>query len=324
MNGKIPLAPVAVALVAALGTSTAQAQGWPEKPVRYVVSTTAGGSSDTMARMMAPRLTELWGQPVVVENRPGAGGNLGTDIVAKSPPDGYTVLVGSIGPLAVNPHLFAKIPYDPLRDLAPVTLLAHVANVLVINPSIPARNIREFIAFAKSRPGQLHFGSAGNGQSQHLAGELFNSMAGTKLVHVPYKGSAPALTDVIGGQIELTFTSLVSGIPHVRSGRLRGLAVTSLERQPIAPDLPAVAETLPGFSVTAWFAMVAPAATPKEIVNRIQADSARVLKAPDAAERLSALGAQMVLGTPEEFGAFLRSELAKWGKVIREAKIKPD
>jgi tripartite-type tricarboxylate transporter receptor subunit TctC len=318
------VAPVAVALVAALGASSAPAQGWPEKPVRYVVSTTAGGSSDTMARMMAPRLTELWGQPVVVENRPGAGGNLGTDIVAKSPPDGYTVLVGSVGPLAVNPHLFAKLPYDPLRDLAPVTLLAHVANVLVINPSIPVHNVKAFIAFARSRPGQLHFGSAGNGQSQHLAGELFNSMAGTKLVHVPYKGSAPALTDVIGGQIELTFTSLVSGVPHVRSGRLRGLAVTSLDRQPIAPDLPAIAETLPGFAVTAWFAMAAPAATPREIVNRIQADSARVLRAPDAAERLSALGAQMVLGTPEAFGVFLRSELAKWGKVIREAKIKPD
>jgi tripartite-type tricarboxylate transporter receptor subunit TctC len=314
----------APALVA-LPCAPAGAQSWPERGVRLIVSTTTGGSSDTLARLMAPRLTEMWGHPAVVDNRPGAGGNLGTDMVAKAAPDGYTLLVGSVGPLTVNPHLFPKLPYDPLRDLAPITLLAHVANVLVVNPSVPVRNVKEFIALAKSRPGQLHFGSAGNGQSQHLAGELFNLLAGVKMVHVPYKGSAPALTDVIGGQIELTFTSLVSGIPLMRAGRLRGLAVTSATRQPAAPDLPTVAEAaLPGFEVTAWFAMVGPAATPRDILAKVQADVARALRTADAAERLNVLGAQMVLSSPDELGAYMKSEIAKWGRVVREARIRAD
>ena len=318
----------AASLSAALALSAphaaAAAEPYPARPVRFVVAFPPGGGTDIIARSIAQKLGERLGQQVLVDNRPGAGGNIGTDIVAKSSPDGYTLLMGSAGPLAINASLFARMPFDP-KDLAPVTLAASTPNVLVVHPSLPAATVRELIALAKARPGEINFASSGHGTPAHLAGELFNSMAGVKLIHVPYKGAAPALADLLGGQVQLMFSTMPPALPHVKDGKLRALAVTSLKRSPAAPDLPTVDEiALPGFEANTWHGVVVPAGTPGAIVARLNREIVAILHLPDVVERLSGQGAEALGSTPEEFAAYIKSESVKWAKVVRDSGAKAE
>ncbi|HJY79363.1 MAG TPA: tripartite tricarboxylate transporter substrate binding protein [Burkholderiales bacterium] len=316
--------PIAIAL-AALTAGAAGADVYPSKPIRFVVAFPPGGGTDLVARTIAPRLAERLAQQVVVDNRPGAGGNLGTEIVAKSAPDGYTMLMGSVGPLAINASLFARMPFDPLKDLAPVTLAATTPNVLVVHPSLPVTTVRDLIALAKARPGAINFASSGQGTPAQLAGELFNSMAGVKMVHVPYKGSAPALADLLGGQVQVMFSTMPPALPHVTAGRLRALAVASLRRSPTAPELPTLDETaLPGFEATTWHGVMVPAGTPNAVVAKLHHDIVAVLRMPDVAERLSAQGAEAIGSSPEELASYIRSETLKWAKVVRESGAKAE
>jgi tripartite-type tricarboxylate transporter receptor subunit TctC len=319
----------AASLSAALALSAphaaAAAEPYPARPVRFVVAFPPGGGTDIIARSIAQKLGERLGQQVLVDNRPGAGGNIGTDIVAKSSPDGYTLLMGSAGPLAINASLFARMPFDPIKDLAPVTLAASTPNVLVVHPSLPAATVRELIALAKARPGEINFASSGHGTPAHLAGELFNSMAGVKLIHVPYKGAAPALADLLGGQVQLMFSTMPPALPHVKDGKLRALAVTSLKRSPAAPDLPTVDEiALPGFEANTWHGVVVPAGTPGAIVARLNREIVAILHLPDVVERLSGQGAEALGSTPEEFAAYIKSESVKWAKVVRDSGAKAE
>ena len=319
----------AASLSAALALSAphaaAAAEPYPARPVRFVVAFPPGGGTDIIARSIAQKLGERLGQQVLVDNRPGAGGNIGTDIVAKSSPDGYTLLMGSAGPLAINASLFARMPFDPIKDLAPVTLAASTPNVLVVHPSLPAATVRELIALAKARPGEINFASSGHGTPAHLAGELFNSMAGVKLIHVPYKGAAPALADLLGGQVQLMFSNMPPALPHVKDGKLRALAVTSLKRSPAAPDLPTVDEiALPGFEANTWHGVVVPAGTPGAIVARLNREIVAILHLPDVVERLSGQGAEALGSTPEEFAAYIKSESVKWAKVVRDSGAKAE
>ncbi len=318
----------ALSLAATLAISTphaAAADAYPAKPIRFVVAFPPGGGTDIIARSIAQKLAERIAQQVVVDNRPGAGGNIGTDIVAKSAPDGYTMLMGSAGPLAINASLFAKMPFDPVRDLAPVTLAASTPNVLVLHPSLKAATVKELIALARARPGEINFASSGHGTPAHLAGELFNSMAGVKMVHVPYKGAAPALADLLGGQVQLMFSTMPPALPHVKDGKLRALAVTSAKRSPAAPELPTVDEiALPGFEANTWHGVVVPAGTPETIVARLNREIVAILHLPEVAERLSGQGAEPVGSTPEEFAAYIRSETVKWAKVVRESGAKAE
>ena len=319
----------AASLSAALAVSAlhaaAAAEAYPAKPVRFVVAFPPGGGTDIIARSIAQKLSERLAQQVVVDNRPGAGGNIGTDIVAKSAPDGHTLLMGSAGPLAINASLFGKMPFDPIRDLAPVTLAASTPNVLVVHPSLRAATIEELIALAKARPGEINFASSGHGTPAHLAGELFNSMARVKMVHVPYKGAAPALADLLGGQVQLMFSTMPPALPHVKDGRLRALAVTSAKRSPAMPELPTVDEiALPGFEANTWHGVVAPAGTPTAIIARLNREIVSILHLPEVVERLSAQGAEPVGSTPEEFAAYIRSETVKWAKVVRESGAKAE
>jgi len=319
----------AASLSAALALSAphaaAAAEPYPARPVRFVVAFPPGGGTDIIARSIAQKLGERLGQQVLIDNRPGAGGNIGTDLVAKSSPDGYTLLMGSAGPLAINASLFARMPFDPIKDLAPVTLAASTPNVLVVHPSLPAATVRELIALAKARPGEINFASSGHGTPAHLAGELFNSMAGVKLIHVPYKGAAPALADLLGGQVQLMFSTMPPALPHVRDGKLRALAVTSLKRSPAAPDLPTVDEiALPGFEANTWHGVVVPAGTPAAIVARLNREIVAILHLPDVVERLSGQGAEALGSTPEEFAAYIKSESVKWAKVVRDSGAKAE
>ena len=319
----------AASLSAALALSAphaaAAAEPYPARPVRFVVAFPPGGGTDIIARSIAQKLGERLGQQVLVDNRPGAGGNIGTDLVAKSSPDGYTLLMGSAGPLAINASLFARMPFDPIKDLAPVTLAASTPNVLVVHPSLPAATVRELIALAKARPGEINFASSGHGTPAHLAGELFNSMAGVKLIHVPYKGAAPALADLLGGQVQLMFSTMPPALPHVKDGKLRALAVTSLKRSPAAPDLPTVDEiALPGFEANTWHGVVVPAGTPGAIVARLNREIVAILHLPDVVERLSGQGAEALGSTPEEFAAYIKSESVKWAKVVRDSGAKAE
>ena len=305
--------------------AAAAADAYPAKPVRFVVAFPPGGGTDIIARSIAQKLTERIAQQVVVDNRPGAGGNIGTDIVAKSAPDGYTMLMGSAGPLAINASLFGKMPFDPIKDLAPVTLAASTPNVLVVHPSLRAATVKELIALAKARPGEINFASSGHGTPAHLAGELFNSMAGVKMVHVPYKGAAPALADLLGGQVQLMFSTMPPALPHVKDGKLRALAVTSAKRSPAAPDLPTLDEiALPGFEANTWHGVVVPAGTPATIVARLNREIVAILHLPEVVERLSGQGAEPVGSTPEEFAAYIRSETLKWAKVVRDSGAKAE
>ena len=308
--------------VLAMLAMPALAQKYPAKPVRMIVPYTPGGPTDILARAVGQSLTEVWGQPVIIENRPGASGNVGTAIAAKSPADGYTLGVVGIS-YSVAPALEAKLGYDPVRDLTPVVLLASVNNLFVVHPSLPARSVKELIAFAKARPGEVSFASGGPGGAQHLAGELFNSMAGIKMTHIPYKGSAPGLTALIGGEVIVGFTDMLISLPHARSGKLRALAVTGAARSSLIPELPTVAEAgLAGYAVTAWFGLLAPAATPTEIIAQLNGEIVKSLRTTQMKERLAALGADAAAGSPADFAAFLRNEMTKWAQVVKSAGIR--
>jgi tripartite-type tricarboxylate transporter receptor subunit TctC len=298
------------------------AQTYPAKPIRIVVGFAPGGPTDIFARLIGQKLTAAWGQPIIVDARPGASGNIGADLVAKSPPDGYTLMVPSFS-IAVNPSLYTKLPYDLLRDFAPVSLYASVGHILVVHPSVPARNVQELLVLARKQPTSLIYASAGNGTAGHLAGELFNMMAGVKLTHIPYKGMAPAQTDTIGGQVSMLFDSLSTGLNAIRAKRLRPMAVTTLNRQPSAPDIPTLSESgLKGYEVSAWYGLLAPAGTPRDIVQRLYAEVARGLREPDARDRFAALGAERVDKNPEAFAEHLRAEMAKWSKVVKAAGLR--
>jgi tripartite-type tricarboxylate transporter receptor subunit TctC len=303
----------------------AGAGGWPSRPVRIVVPFGPGGSADLVARILGQRLTESLGQPVIVENRPGAGAMLGNELVAKSPPDGYTLTIGTLGPFAVNQSLFRKVPYDSQRDFAPITLTGASSHVLVVHPSMPVKSMAELIALARQRPGQLTFASSGIGNATHLTGELFKSMAGVDVVHVPYKGGGAAVADLIGGHVGFSFASMPSAMPHVRAGKLRALAVAPGQRVSTAPELPTVAESgLPGFASEDWQGVLAPAKTPQDIVMRLNAEIHKVLGAADLREKLDAQGFQVRLSTPQQFADLIRTESAKWAKIVKEANIRID
>src|SRR4051812_48707441 len=307
-----------VAVIAAMGFTSglAQAQGYPTHSIRLIVPFPPGGATDILARAVAQRWTETLGQAVVVDNRPGAGGNIGSDLVAKAAPDGYTLLMGTVGTHAVNPSLYSQMPYDHIKDFAPVILVAAVPNVMEVNPSVPAKTVAEFIAYAKANPGKINFASSGSGTSIHLAGELFKVMTGVQMTHVPYKGSAPALSDLMGGQVQVMFDNLPPSLPQIKAGKLRALAVTSAQRAPALPDVPTVAEAgLPGYEASSWFGVLAPAGTPPAVIARLNGEVAKWLATPDAKERMLATGANAIGGSPEDFAAHIRSETAKWAKV---------
>ncbi|HET9471002.1 MAG TPA: tripartite tricarboxylate transporter substrate binding protein [Usitatibacter sp.] len=314
------------ALLFAAAPALAQPAGesYPSKPIRLILPFPPGGGTDILGRIIAERLTTQLGQPVVIENRGGAGGNVGAEAAAHSAPDGYTLVL--VAPsLAISPSLYTKLNYDPVKDFAPVSLVGSVPNVMVINPEVPARNLAEFIALAKSKPGGMNFGSGGPGTSNHLAGELFNIEAGVKLVHVPYKGVNLAMNDVIAGQVQLVVIGIPAALPFIRAGRLRALAVVAPKRLAALPDVPTVAEAgLPNYEVTTWYGVLAPAGTPKPIVARLNAEIVRVMHAPDLQERFAATGTEPRTSTPEEFAEFIRQEMAKWGKVVRQAGLKAD
>ena len=311
-----------VSLVFMAATTSAPAQQYPTKAVRLIVGFPAGGTSDIMARLTGQKLSEAWGQTFIIDNRPGAGGNIGTELVAKAAPDGYTLLVSPGSTLTSNPAVYSKVPFDTVRDFAPVTMIAGVPNALVVHPSVPASNVKELIALAKSRPGQLAYASTGAGQSTHLSAELLKTSAGINMIHVPYKGSAPALTDIVAGQVSVMFDNLPSVLPFIKSGRLKPLAVSSAARSRALPEVPTVAESaLPGFDVTVWFAVLAPAATPREIVNRLNAEVVKAIKTQDMRERLAQQGAEAIGNTPEDFAAIIKRDLAKWAKVVKDANI---
>lgn len=321
---------LAMAMVASVCSSTAHAQSWPVRPVRIIVPFPPGGTTDIVARSLGVELQRMWQQPVIVENRPGAGGNIGSDLVAKSPNDGYTLLMGTVGTHSINAALFAqsgnKMPFDPVKDFVPITLAAGVPNVMVVNAKVPVNSVAEFIAYAKARPGQLNMASSGNGTSIHLTGELFKTMTGTYMVHLPYRGSAPAMSDLLAGNTNVMFDNLPSALPHIKSGRLKALAVTSRVRSPALPDTPTIEEAanLKGFDASSWFGLFAPAGTSRAIVDKIQADVAKALAVPEVRERFVAQGAQPGGTTPDQFAAFIRAETDKWTKVVKISNAKVD
>lgn len=320
----------AIAAAGAAGTSlipdlSFAQEAWPSKPIRLVIPFPPGGATDILGRMVAQELNKALGVSVIAENRAGAGGNIGAEAVARSAPDGYTLLMGTIGTQSINQSLYPRLSFDPIKDLTPVTLVATVPNVLVVHPSVPANNVKELIALAKSRPGKLNYGSSGNGSSVHLSGELFKSMTGTFMTHIPYRGSAPAVADLLAGQLDLMFDNLPSVIAHIKSGKLRALGVTSPKRSPSLPDLPTIAESgVPGYDATSWFCLVAPAGTPAPIISRVQQIVAKSLGAPEIREKLLTLGAEGVGNTPEAFGQFIKAESVKWAKVVKVSGAKID
>jgi tripartite-type tricarboxylate transporter receptor subunit TctC len=313
------------ALTLAAEVTRAQQPAYPAKPIRIIVPFAPGGATDILARAIGQKMTEGLGQPVIVDNRPGAGGNIGSDVVAKAQPDGYTLLMGGVGPNAINATLYPKLPYDAANDFAPVAHVANVTNLLVVHPSVPAKSVKELIAIAKARPGKLTHASSSPGSAGHLAGEMMKIMAGIDMVTVNYKGSAPALVDLISGQVDLMFDNMPPSLPHIKSGKLKALAVSGGERTSVFPDLPTIAESgLPGFDAGSWFGILAPAGTPPAIVNRLNAVIMKSLTSPELRERLSSQGAAPVGGTPEQFGRHIRAEIAKWAKVIKAANVKLD
>ena len=305
-------------------SAQAQPGAWPLKPVRLVVSSSAGGPYDDVARALGPRLTEIWGQTVIVENRAGAGGTIGATFVAKAVPDGYTMMLGNAGPMAINPLLQKKLPYDTQRDYMPITLIMMAPMVLVVHPSMPVKSVRDIVALATAKPGRINYGSAGVGNLQHLSMELLLSMAHSKMNHVPYKGAAPALVDLIAGQVDLMFANIVGALPHIKGERLRAIAVSSASRSPLLPTVPAVANTYPQFDVTAWMGLFLPAGTPRELANKIGADFIQVVKRADMRERLAGQGAEAIAGPPEQLADLMRRESAMYAKVIREIGLSPE
>jgi len=314
---------VGVALLA-MAASTAIAQtAYPTRPIRIIVPSSAGGGTDILTRILTPRFSERLGQSAIVDNRPGAGSIIGNDAVAKAPPDGYTLLMG-ISTLAILPSMHKKLPYDAQRDLAPITETISAPNILVVHPSLPVRSVKELVAFARERPGQLNFASAGLGTNPHLSMELFLSMTRLKMVHIAYKGSAPAMIDLLSGNVVVMTSTMLAGLPHVRTGRLRGLAVTGTKHSAVLPDLPTVAEAgVPGYEAVQWYGLFAPPQTPKEIIAKLHTAMAGVLHSPEIQKKFAGDGAETVGNSPEEFAQFLKSETVKWGKVVRSAGIKP-
>jgi tripartite-type tricarboxylate transporter receptor subunit TctC len=303
----------------------ALAQNYPTKAIRFVVPFPPGGPLDISARAIAQKLTEAWKQPVIIDNRPGAGGNIGADNVAKSAPDGYSILMGAVSTHAINPSLYTKMPYDALRDFAPITLVTTVPNVLVVHPSVPAKTVRELIALAKARPGQLNFASGSTGSTGHLAGELFKTLAGVDMVHVPYKGAAPAVTDLVAGHVSLMFDNLASALPQIKAGRTRALAVTTLTRSTMLPDLPTIDESgLKGFDLTTWFGVFAPAGVQPAVLTALHREITRALDATDLRSRLADIGAQPAPNTPDAFAAFIKAEHAKYAQVIKTSGARVD
>jgi tripartite-type tricarboxylate transporter receptor subunit TctC len=300
----------------------AAAQPYPTKPIRFLVPFPPGGGNDTMARTVGQKMTERLGQPVVIDNRPGAGGNIGAETAAHALPDGYTIFLGGVGSHGINPNLMKKPPYDPIKDFAPVSLIASAPMLVIVPLSLPAKSMNEFLQLAKARPGELNFASSGAGSIAHLAAELLNSMAKIKLEHVPYKGTGPALTDLFAGRVQVLFNSTVSAMPHVRAGKVRALAMTAAKRSPALPDLPTLAESgVPGYEATSWYGMLAPAGTPRAIVTKLNGEVVRIAQLPEVRERLAADAAEPGGNSPEEFGAYIRRELARWKTVIEQAKI---
>jgi tripartite-type tricarboxylate transporter receptor subunit TctC len=297
---------------------------WPSRPVRFILPFPPGGGTDILGRMIAERLSAHLGQPVVTENRGGAGGNVGAEAAARSAPDGYTIVL--VAPsLAISPSLYSKINYDPVKDFAPISLVATVPNVMITQPSLPVQNLQEFIAYVKSKPGQLNFGSGGAGTSNHLAGELFNLVTGTKLVHIPYKGVNLAMQDVLSGNVHLVFIGIPAAAPHVKAGKLRALALVAPQRSAALPDVPTVAEAgLREFEVTTWYGVLAPAGTPRNVITRLNGELVKIMHSPELKDKLAAMGTDPLTGTPEEFAAYIKSEIAKWGDVIRKAGVKAD
>ena len=321
-----PPACIAFGLLSLLGGSCFAQGQYPAKPIRMVVGFPTGGTADILARTLAQKMTESWGQQVLVDNRPGAAGTIGAAVVAKSPPDGYTLLMAALASQAVAPSLFRSLPYDAERDFAPISNVAELALVVVVNPSLPVKNVKELIALAKARPGQLNYGSGGNGSSQHLATELFSMKAGIKMVHIPYKGSPLVLGDLISGQLALSIDNPTTVLPQVRAGKLRALAVTSARRWPAVPELPTIADAagLPGFEVLGWFGVVAPSGTPNDVITRLNGEIVRILKLPDVKQRLSDQGAEAAPSTPEQFGALIRADTARYAQVVKATGMKPE
>jgi tripartite-type tricarboxylate transporter receptor subunit TctC len=313
------------AAAAAAPLAAAAAQAYPNKPITVIVPFAAGGTTDILARVVGQALTKELGQTVIVDNRAGAGGNIGAALAAKSPADGYTLFMGTVGTHAINQSLYRKMPFDPIKDFAPLTRVAMVPNLLVANPAKPFKNVKELIAYARANPGRVNFGSSGSGSSIHLSGELFNSLAKVDMVHVPYKGSAPAVTDLVGGNIDIMFDNMPSAIQHVRSGRLRALAVTTAKRSPELPDVPTIAEAgVPGYEATSWFGMFAPASTPATIVTRLNGALVKVLADPEVKKKLAEQGAEAYSEKPDQFAAFIRTETAKWTKVVQASGARAD
>ena len=300
------------------------AQPYPSKPVRIIVNFPAGGVADVYARIIGTRVQEAWGQPVVVENRTGAGGNIGAEAVAKSAADGYTLNMSAIGPHAVNVSLFSKLPYDPIKDFVPVAHVLEAEGLLVVHPSVPVNSVPELIAYARSNPGKLTFASAGMGTASHLAGELFKSMAKIEMTHVPYKGNVPAITDLLAGQTSLLFATMPTVLPHAKAGKLRAVATIGSARASATPELPTVSESLAGFEVSNWIALFAPAGTSPDIVKRWNAEVNRIMQSPDIQARLPGEGARFVPNTPEQFAAFVKSEIAKWAPVVKASGARVD
>ncbi|HTM59439.1 MAG TPA: tripartite tricarboxylate transporter substrate binding protein [Burkholderiales bacterium] len=307
-----------------VSAASALAQPYPTKPMKIVVPFPAGGIADLYARLIGARVTEGWGQPVVIENRTGAGGNIGADAVAKSAPDGYTLVMGSFGTHAVNVSLFSSMPYDPVKDFAPIILVLEAEGLLVVHPSVPAQSVLDLIAYARAHPGQLTYASAGMGTASHLAGELFKTMAKVEMTHVPYKGNVPAITDLLAGQTSLLFGTMPTVLPHAKAGKLRALATIGSVRSAAAPELPTVAETLPGFEVNNWVGLLAPAGTPNDIVRKWNTEVNKIMTGADIKQRLPTEGARYAPNTPEQFGAFIKSEIAKWAPVVKASGARVD
>jgi tripartite-type tricarboxylate transporter receptor subunit TctC len=311
-----------MALCAFAAVPAVAADAYPSKPIRIVVAYTPAGTTDILARAIGQKLTEAWGQSVIVDNRPGANGNIGTEYAAKATPDGYTLLMTTAAPHGVNPGLYRKLGFDAVKDFAGISLVATVPNVLVVNNNVPVKDVKELIAYLRANPGKVNFGSPGYGSTGHMSTELFMSMTGTKMNHVPYKGDAGVLADVMAGQVSLSFSNMPAYTPQIKAGRIRALAVSTTKRSPAAPEIPTMAEAgVPGYVAVAWFGLLAPAKTPRELVNKLSAETARILKMPDVNSRLSDLGAEPVGSTPAEFDAHIKSEIVKWAKVIKDANV---
>jgi tripartite-type tricarboxylate transporter receptor subunit TctC len=316
------LAAAALLLAPAAGFAQSGAAAYPSKPIHIVVTFTTGGAPDILGRLIGEKLQTTWGQPVIIDNKPGAGGNTGADAVAKSPPDGHTIVVGTVGTHSINGALYTKMPYDMVKDFAPVTLLATTPNLLVVHNDVPARSVAELIALGK-REGKMTFASAGSGTSIHVSGELFKTMTGIDMEHIPYKGRATAIPDLLGGRVTMMFDNMPSSLQLVREGKLRALGVTSAKRSPAAPEIPTIAEQgLPGFEAVSWFALFAPAGTPKPIVDKLQAEVKKILATPDVGKRLAESGLDAVGSTAEELAAYQRAEIAKWAKVVKDSGAK--